>query len=80
MENLEWVTSSENQKHRHSIGINKTSNKKVGKFNLDGELLAEYDSVKEAADKENNGIRVSIDNVLHGRRKTLKGYIWKFLD
>ena len=80
LENLEWVTSSENQKHRHSIGINKTSNKKVGKFNLDGELLAEYDSVKESADKENNGIRVSIDNVLHGRRKMLKGYIWKFLD
>ena len=80
LENLEWVTSSENQKHRHSIGIDKTSNRKIGKFNMDGKLVAEYNSIKEAADKQNNGVRISIDNVLHGRRKTLKGYIWKFLD
>ena len=37
-------------------------------------------SKKEAANKENNGIRISIDNVVHGKRKTLKGFIWKFLD
>lgn len=80
IDNLEWVTSSENQKHRHSIGITKTSNKKIGKFSLDGKLIAKYNSIQEAADKENNGIRVSIDNVVHGRRYTLKGYVWKFLD
>lgn len=80
IENLEWVTSSENQKHRHSIGIKTTSNKKVGKFTIDGKLIAEYNSIQEAANKENNGVRVSIDNVVHGKRKTLKGFIWKFLD
>lgn len=78
--NLEWVTSSENQKHRHSIGINKTSNRRVGKFTKDGELVAEYNSIQAAANAENNGIRVSIDNVVHGKRKSLKGFIWKFLD
>lgn len=78
--NLEWVTSSENQKHRHSIGISKTSNRKIGKFTVDGELIAIYNSIKEAADKENNGVRVSIDNVVHGKRHTLKGFVWKFLD
>lgn len=78
--NLEWVTSSENQKHRHSIGINKTSNRRVGKFTKDGELVAEYNSIQEAANAENNGIRVSIDNVVHGKRKSLKGFVWKFLD
>lgn len=80
IENLEWVTSSENQKHRHSIRIKTTSNKKIGKFTIDGKLIAEYNSIQEAANKENNGVRVSIDNVVHGRRKTLKGFIWKFLD
>lgn len=80
VENLEWVTSSENQKHRHSIGINKTSNRRVGKFTKDGELLAQYNSIQEAANIENNGVRVSIDNVVHGKRKSLKGFIWKFLD
>lgn len=78
--NLEWVTSSENQKHRHSIGISKTSNRKIGKFTVDGELIAIYNSIQEAADKENNGVRVSIDNVVHGKRHTLKGFVWKFLD
>ena len=78
--NLEWVTSSENQKHRHSIGISKTSNRKIGKFTVGGELIAIYNSIQEAADKENNGVRVSIDNVVHGKRHTLKGFVWKFLD
>ena len=78
--NLEWVTSSENQKHRHSIGINKTSNRRVGKFTKDGELVAQYNSIQEAANTENNGIRISIDNVVHGKRKSLKGFIWKYLD
>ena len=80
LDNLEWVTSSENQKHRHAIGINKTSNRRIGKFNLNGQLIKEYSSIIEAAEEENNGIRVSIDNVLQGKRFTLKGYIWKYLD
>lgn len=78
--NLEWVTSSENQKHRHSIGINKTSQRKIGKFTKEGELIAKYNSIKEAAEVENNGIRISIDNVLQGKRYTLKGFVWKYLD
>ena len=80
LDNLEWVTSSENQKHRHSIGINKTSNRRIGKFNLNGQLIKEYSSIIKAAEEENNGIRVSIDNVLQGKRFTLKGYVWKYLD
>lgn len=77
--NLEWVTSSENQRHRHSIGINKTSNRRIGKFTVDGELIAEYDSIIKAANLEGHP-RVSIDNVLRGARHSLKGYIWKYLD
>ena len=80
IENLEWVTSSENQKHRHLIGITNTSQRRVGKFTTDGELVAEFNSIREAADLDNNGIRVSIDNVLQGKRYTLKGFVWKYLD
>lgn len=77
--NLEWCTASENQKHRHTVGITKTSNRKVGKFDNQGNLVNSYDSIVEAAEKENHP-RVSIDSVLHGKRKTLNGYIWKYLD
>ena len=79
LDNLEWVTSSENQKHRHSIGIVKTSNRKVGKFTKNNELICEYESIIQAANAEGHP-RVSIDNVLQGRNHTLCGYVWKYLD
>lgn len=79
LENLEWVTSSENQKHRHSIGITKTSNRRVGKFTKWGELIKEYSSIIQAAQEEKHP-RVSIDNVLQGKNHTLCGYVWKYLD
>lgn len=78
--NLEWITSAENQKHRHSIGIIQTSQRRIGKFTKDGKLIAKFNSIKDAADLDNNGIRVSIDNVLQGKRYTLKGFVWKYLD
>lgn len=77
-DNLEWMTSSENQKHRHAIGITKTSNRRVGKYK-DDILIVEYNSIVEAAEKEGRP-RVSIDSVLHGKRKTLFGCSWRYLD
>ena len=77
-ENLEWMTSSENQKHRHTIGIVKTSNRRVGKFK-DDILIVEYSSIVEASKAEGRP-RSSIDAVLQGTRKTLFGYCWRYLD
>ncbi len=77
--NLEWITPSENQKRRHKIGITKTSNRKVGKFTKQGELVVEYESIIAAALAERHP-RVSIDNVLQGKNHTLCGYVWKYLD
>lgn len=79
IDNLEWVTPSENQIHRHSIGISKTSNRKIGKFTKQGEKIVEYNSIVEAAKQEGHP-RVSIDNVLQGKNHTLCGYVWKYLD
>lgn len=77
--NLEWVTPAENQKYRHKLGNNKTSQRRVGKFDKDGNLIAEYGSIIGAAAAEGHP-RVSIDNVLQGKRYTLKGFVWKYLD
>lgn len=79
LNNLEWVTASQNQKHRHLIGINKTSNRKVGKFDLNNNLINVYNSIVAAAAAEGCS-RVSIDNVLQGKRKTLRKFVWKYLD
>lgn len=80
LDNLEWVTSSENQKHRHQIGITTTSNRKVGMFDKDGKLIQEFNSIVEAFTILNKPSRVNIDNALQGKQKTAYGYIWKYLD
>lgn len=78
--NLEWVTPSENQKHRHLIGITQTSNRKVGMFDLDDNLIQDFSSIVEAFTSLNKPSRVNIDNALQGKQKTAYGYIWKYLD
>ena len=79
LENLEWCTSSENQKHRQNIlGKRKTSQRRIGKFSKDGELLEEFDSIISAAQSFNKS-RVNIDNALQKKQKTAYGYVWEYL-
>ena len=82
VENLEWVTSSENQIHKHEIlGKTKTSNKRIGKFDKNtNELLEEFDSILDAVHSMGRTSRVSIDQVLQGRHKYAYGFSWKYLD
>lgn len=64
IENLEWVTSSENQKHRQqTLGKRKTSQRRIGRFSKEHILLQEYDSILEAAQSFGKS-RVNIDNAL----------------
>lgn len=80
LENLEWCTSSENQKHRQNIlGKTKTSQRRIGKFSKDGILLEEFDSIISAAQSFNKS-RVNIDNALQKKQKTAYGYIWEYLN
>lgn len=79
-DNLEWVTSSENQIHRQKVlKKNKTSQRKIGRYDKDNNLLQEYDSILSAA-KSFGKSRVNIDNVLQGKQKTAYSFIWKYLD
>ena len=79
--NLEWVTPSENQKHRHSIGITKTSNRRIAKINpITKEIIKEYNSIKEATKEEGILGENSISAVLCGINHTLYGYSWIYLD
>ena len=80
LSNLEWVTSSENQKHRHLIGNKKTSNRHIGMFNKKGEMVKDFNSILEAVAYFNKTSRVNIDNALQGKQKTAYSFIWKYLD
>lgn len=79
VENLEWITSSDNQKHKYQNGDYKTSNRKIGQFDLDGNFIQEFESIIAAARAIGRN-RQGIDRVVHGRSSYSYGFIWKFLD
>lgn len=56
-------------------GISKNSKKKVGKFDLEGNLIETYESGRKAC-KENG---VGVQNVLSGKYAKHKGYIYKYI-
>ena len=81
VENLEWVTSSDNQKHKYENGNYKTSHRQVIQMDLEGNEIAVFSSIIEAA--RSLGVsRQGIDKVVHGNqgRKTAYGFLWKFLN
>lgn len=88
IENLEWVTKSENQIHAIKNNLRKSSpmlgktgrknpkSKPVLQFSMQGKFLAEYACISEAA-RSVNCKHSSISACLSGRKKTAAGYVWK---
>ena len=81
VENLEWITSSDNQKHKYQNGNYKTSNRQVAQMDMDNNIIAVYNSVAAAA-QAMGATRQGIDKVCKGTygRKTAHGFKWKYLD
>lgn len=73
VENLEWVSCSDNMKHAYDNEIRK-DRYKVAQYTLEGELIKEFKSELEAT--KTTGIR-HINEVTRGIRKQAGGYIWK---
>lgn len=79
VENLEWVSRSENAKHSFRLGLNKGKKIKVSKYTLDDVFVGEYDSPADA-EKETGIFQTHISGVCRGDRKTAGGYIWRYSD
>jgi len=80
LDNLQIVTWRRNYKrvHRDMMnGVNNKTNKAVLQFTLDGELIAEYYSLRKAERCTGVG-NGSISSVCKGNSKTAGGFIWKF--
>lgn len=68
--NLRWVTSKENHE-------NMSTNKKVAQYDLEGNLIKIYDTVSQAT--VSTGC-THISEICYGKRKSGKGYIFKFVN
>ena len=79
---IEWATYEENNNYgtRNQRIFEKTTNGKLSKpvlqLSLDGELIREYPSIKEA---ERNGFNhCNICQCCNGKQKTHKGFRWMY--
>ncbi|AQZ46054.1 NUMOD4 domain-containing protein [Paenibacillus larvae] len=96
--NLEWVSYSENTKHAFTNGLAKiskkarenarrvaaengarTTKKAVIQYSLDGERIAEYESIKAAcrATGANDGY---LSMVCRRKKQTAAGFVWRYTD
>lgn len=75
VENLEWMSYSENSgnKNPHKIIVGK----QIEQLDLNGNILAEFDSISQAA-KELQINRGNINQVCLGKHKTAGGYIFRY--
>ena len=79
LDNLEWVTCSENNKHSHTSNIKKTYKRPIIQYDLEMNELNKFNSIKEAGDILNictSGIKA----VLYNKQNTSKNFIFKYLD
>lgn len=84
---LEWATSSENIQHAYNTGLfdnqirqckqlSKRNIKTVIQYDLQGNYIKTWDSIKEA--KKQLNISNHISECCKGKRKTAGGFVWKY--
>ena len=83
--NLEWVTNSENQKHAFALGLqtnianNNPRTRKINQYDLQGNLIKTWNSCYDIV-KELNINRSCIWRCCTGQCKCSHGYKWGYAD
>lgn len=78
--NLEWVTNVENHEHKLENNLYPESHmpKRIGKFDLEGNLLETFDSIYSAAQSVESR-QWAISRCANGQRKSHKGFAWQYV-
>lgn len=80
VENLEWVSSSQNKQHSYIRIKNHISRgKSVNQYDKNNNFIKTFLTVTEAA-KEMNCTASAISNCCLGKTKTSMGYRWEFVE
>lgn len=79
VENLEWVTVSQNHKHAFENGLKKPTSKKVIQYSKNNKFIKQWDSMTEAS-KKMNICKTDISACARGKIRTAGGYKWKILE
>jgi hypothetical protein len=77
--NLEWVTNTENQIHKHKIGLGNCHTRAIIQYDLNMNKIKEFTSIIGASKELNIG-KSNIRGVLINSRKTAGGFIFKYLE
>jgi len=77
-DNLEWKTRSGNAMHARESGIMNTHKKAVYQMDMDGNIIKEFESIKQASDQTGIHNR-SINPTCKGRRHQAGGYRWRYV-
>lgn len=75
VENLEWCTQSHNVQESYRLGLRIPTGRAVNQYDLDGNFIKTWDTIKEPRLLYNNS---HISDCCNGTRKTAAGYIWRY--
>ena len=80
LENLEWNTQAANDRHARELGIKKAFVRPVRQYTSEGVLVADFPSVKIAANSNSKFIAPNISKCINRVAKSHAGYIWRAVD
>lgn len=77
VDNLEWVTGSENIQHGYRMNLCKANKKRVLQYDLQGKFIKEWESTMQIQ-RQLNYNNSCICYCCLGKKKTAYGYKWQY--